>query len=331
MNPRRVFRLLGFAFTLMLAGVPAAFGQDTTGEQTSTPPVASVGAATVSVAAGEKAEVKGTIVERTDKTFLVRDEHNGFTEVVLTDETSVKTKGGIFHRHKEYGPDNLIRGLKVEVEGRGNSSGQLEARKIRFHEHDMDVARSLEYRVSPLEGRVTVNEAGDQVQAGQIDELNEGAKIMRRDIDRNTQAIAATDQRVTATNERITSIDDFEVAEQATLLFKVNSAKLTDEAKVALDQFAQRALTMTGYVIEVAGFTDSTGSETKNRTLSHLRADAVAQYLAEVHKIPLRRLIVPLGYGESQPMADNATPEGREQNRRVEVRVLVSKGLVSPN
>ncbi|HYX40921.1 MAG TPA: OmpA family protein, partial [Pyrinomonadaceae bacterium] len=67
--------------------------------------------------------------------------------------------------------------------------------------------------------------------------------------------------------------------------------------------------------------------------LSQRRADAVVRYLAEIHNIPLRRIITPFGYGSAQAVADNSTREGRQQNRRVEVSVLVNRGLLqsAPN
>jgi OmpA-OmpF porin, OOP family len=86
-------------------------------------------------------------------------------------------------------------------------------------------------------------------------------------------------------------------------------------------------LSAKGYVIEVSGYTDSTGSVDKNRRLSTARADAVVRYLAENHQIPLRRIITPFGYGETNAVADNTTREGRAQNRRVEVKILVNRGL----
>ncbi|MBO0858842.1 MAG: OmpA family protein, partial [Chloracidobacterium sp.] len=66
-----------------------------------------------------------------------------------------------------------------------------------------------------------------------------------------------------------------------------------------------------------------------NRTLSERRADAVKRYLAENQDIPLFRIITPFGYGEAKPVANNSTPEGRKQNRRVMVTILVSKGLTA--
>jgi outer membrane protein OmpA-like peptidoglycan-associated protein len=85
-----------------------------------------------------------------------------------------------------------------------------------------------------------------------------------------------------------------------------------------------------GYVLEVSGYADSRGSVNLNRALSQRRADAVIRYLVENHQIPLRRIITPYGYGELNPVAAYDTREGREQNRRVEIKLLVNKGLTSP-
>ena len=81
-----------------------------------------------------------------------------------------------------------------------------------------------------------------------------------------------------------------------------------------------------GFIIEVAGFASADGDEASNRVLSQKRADAVIRYLAENHGIPLRRFITPFGYGKKMPLGDNQTRDGRIQNRRVEVRILVNKG-----
>ncbi len=83
-------------------------------------------------------------------------------------------------------------------------------------------------------------------------------------------------------------------------------------------------------MIEIAGHTDSTGSTAKNFHLSQERAEAVVQYLAVNHKIPLRRFITPMGYGKTDAVADNSTAAGRAQNRRVEVKVLQNRGMAKP-
>lgn len=105
------------------------------------------------------------------------------------------------------------------------------------------------------------------------------------------------------------------------VLFALNSSTLNDKAKAALDQLAQKLTPLGTYVIEVEGFTDSTGSVARNLELSRKRADSVVRYLMVEHQVPLHRIHV-LGLGEDKPAADNKTRAGREENRRVELRIL---------
>jgi outer membrane protein OmpA-like peptidoglycan-associated protein len=80
-------------------------------------------------------------------------------------------------------------------------------------------------------------------------------------------------------------------------------------------------------MVEVGGYTDSTGGEAKNFLLSRQRAESVVQYLAVTHKIPTRRFVSPMGYGKTEAVADNKTAAGRAQNRRVEVKMLLNRGI----
>jgi outer membrane protein OmpA-like peptidoglycan-associated protein len=316
-------RVIAFSFGLLLACAPVAFAQDGTMDQQQGTP----SAMTRSVAVGEKAKIKGTIVDRQPDTFTVRDENGYETVVLLNNETSVKSNGGFFRRGNNYAVTNLLRGLVVEVEGRGNAQGQLNASKVRFDKDDLQVARSIDTRVNPVENRVSAVEAENRTLAGQVDELNAVSREIRASADRaNTEADRAN-AGVATTNERISSLDDYDVATEATVYFRVNSTRLTPEAQADLDNIAQQAIASKGYIVEVTGFTDSTGSVEKNRRLSQQRADAVVRYLQENHDIPLRRMVTPFGYCESRFAADNETREGREQNRRVEVKVLVSRGI----
>ncbi|MGI8493868.1 MAG: OmpA family protein, partial [Pyrinomonadaceae bacterium] len=126
---------------------------------------------------------------------------------------------------------------------------------------------------------------------------------------------------------RITSLDDYVVQSTATINFKVGSAVLSPEGKQNLDQVAQASMTLKGYTIEITGFASADGNEKMNKTLSQRRVQAVIDYLVETHNIPLRRIGTSYGFGELQAVADNSTRAGREQNRRVEVKLLVSRGL----
>ncbi len=121
--------------------------------------------------------------------------------------------------------------------------------------------------------------------------------------------------------QELQSIDNFKPVKSETVLFKVGRYNLTDEDKQQLDAFAQTANSMKRYVIQVQGFTDSTGSKQYNLSLSQHRADAVVRYLTENDKIPLIWIRY-LGYGEDMPAADNDSRDGRQQNRRVVVTVL---------
>jgi outer membrane protein OmpA-like peptidoglycan-associated protein len=249
----------------------------------------------------------------------------------------VKTNGGFLRSGSNYAQTNILRGLNLEVEGRRDSSGELIAEKARFNESDMRVARAVDSRAAPLEDRATNTEThlaeveqNAQRLSGQLDELaavanaaNGGAKAAQETAD-------AAVGGVNETNDRISALDDYVPQTTTAVNFKVNSAVLTDDAKTKLDDLATKAINTKGYVIEIAGFTDSTGGVEKNRLLSQHRADSVIRYLVENHQIPLRRIITPYGYGKTNPIAENSTREGREQNRRVEVKLLVNKGLTQP-
>ena len=314
-------------FALLLALAPAALAQTAQG--------ASTGQRTV--ASGQKMKVKGIITRRDfeQNTIIVRDANGVDTTVQLADTTRVRQKGGFFGGGKNYAVTSLLRGLRVEVEGTGDASGNLAARKVEFSESDLRVAQSLEARVDPVESRVGTaeNRIGEveqnaQRMSGQLDELAAISNAARGGAKAAQATADAAVSGVRATNERISALDDYEPQQSVAINFRVNSAVLSPEAKANLDTIAQQALNAKGYVIEVSGHASADGPTDHNRRLSQRRADAVVQYLAENHRIPLRRIITPFGYGESQQVADNTTRAGREQNRRVEVRVLVNRGLL---
>jgi len=80
-------------------------------------------------------------------------------------------------------------------------------------------------------------------------------------------------------------------------------------------------------LIEIAGYASKTGTQAQNQQLSEDRASAVANYLRNHGNIPIRRIVEPAGYGSTHPDATNSDPQGRELNRRVEVKLIVNKGV----
>lgn len=277
---------------------------------------------------GQKYKIEGTVVAKDDdSTFVVRDTTGVDTRVVISPTASVKTKGGFFGGGDRVATSQIVRGLNLQVEGRGDSAGSLAAEKVRFSKDDFKVAQSIESRVGPAEQRLTLAEQNQQRITGQIDELMAISNAAKGGAKAAQETADAAVAGVNATNQRISALDDYVVQSTATVNFRVGSAVLSPEAKSSLDEVATAASTMKGYVIEVTGFASSEGGTKMNKALSQRRAQAVIDYLVENHNVPLRRIGQSYGFGELQAVADNSTREGREQNRRVEVKLLVSRGV----
>src|SRR2546430_15652064 len=273
-------------------------------------------------------KLKGVVVSRDAETFTLRDINGVDTVVRLTDRTSVKSRGGFLRNGNNYGSTNILRGLNLEVEGRGGSNGELNAERVRFNESDLRTARAVESRATPLEeranateGRLSEVEQNAQKLSGQLDELAAVSNAARGGAKAAQETADSAVAGVNATNERISALDDYQVQNTTSILFRVGSAVLLPDARQKLDQVAQQALSAKGYVLEISGFASSDGSTEANRRLSQRRADTVIRYLVENHNIPLRRIITPYGYGELNPVADNTTLAGREQDRRLGVNV----------
>lgn len=279
------------------------------------------------ISSGQKLKLKGVVTAIDNNRVVVRDATGVDTSIILSPSTSVKTKGGFFGGGDRIATNQIVRGLNLEVEGRGDNAGNLSAEKVRFSKDNLAVAQSIDSRVTPAEDRLTATEQNAQRISGQIDELMAVSNAARGGAKAAQDTADAAIAGVNATNQRISSVDDYVVQSTATINFKANSAVLSPEGKQNLDTVAQTALAMKGYLIEVTGFASSDGDAKMNKELSRKRAQAVLDYLIETHNIPLRRIGTSFGFGEAQAVADNSTREGREQNRRVEVKLTVSRGL----
>jgi outer membrane protein OmpA-like peptidoglycan-associated protein len=296
-----------WAAAIALAVASVVLGQTTTTQTTQSNQ--NPNTALRSVPSGSKMKFRGVVIGRDADVFTIRDRSRADYQVLITDNTSIKTHGGFLRSGKKYPVTDILRGLIVEVEGRGDNQGQLVAEKIRFNESDMRAAMTTDARVGPVE-------ANQERMAGQMDELYAVAAEARAE--------------VKAVNERVSSLDDYDVQETVSVNFRVNSAVLSPEAKAQLDALAAKTTGARAFMIEVAGHTDATGSDAKNFRLSRARAEAVVQYLAVQHRIPLRRFVTPMGYGKTDAVADNTTREGRSQNRRVDVKMIINRGLNQP-
>jgi OOP family OmpA-OmpF porin len=123
-------------------------------------------------------------------------------------------------------------------------------------------------------------------------------------------------------NDRIANIDDYKAAGNVTVLFKFDSAKLTDDARQQLDQMTTGQVgSLKRYFVAIQGFTDKTGTVEHNLDLSRRRAEAVQTYLVAEHNIPVYRIQI-VGLGKDKPVDEGKGREARERNRRVEVTIF---------
>lgn len=126
-----------------------------------------------------------------------------------------------------------------------------------------------------------------------------------------------------ATVERVG--EGIKITFKSGILFAYDSAELTDASKQSLDEMAETLNKYPDTDLLIQGHTDNTGTDTYNQKLSERRAAAVAGYLRRENV--KRSRVKTTGFGEIQPVADNTTAEGREQNRRVEVAIMANEEL----
>jgi outer membrane protein OmpA-like peptidoglycan-associated protein len=317
-------RLIVVAFVLVLAGIGNAFATTPQDPQMRTIPD------------GEQVKkLRGIVVKRDPDSFRMSDTTGGAqTVVLLTSATEVKShKRGVFRGSKEYGASYILRGLRLEVDGVGNSEGQLVADKIRFDEQDLRSAQALKSTVDPIEQemneKLRQQQAEQERLAGQIEENRALTAQAQASADAAAEAAKKAQNTADYANNRINGLDDFDPIKTITVYFNTGSATLGAKGKATIDEAAAwvRSQDRKGWVMAVIGYADSTGNSQRNIDLSERRANAVIYYIVSKYKMPLNRLVQPFGYGQLEPVAENKTKAGRAKNRRVEIRLMVNKGI----
>ncbi len=282
----------------------------------------------------DKAEVKGMITARTGETLIVASSTGNVT-VVLTDETATKDDKGLFGLDKQRLSDVvLIPGLKVEVEGTTDDRGRIVAKTITTDGDDLETAEMIQAGLHPTAQQVSANmQAIEQHQKAlaangmQLAANKESIESNQEDISAHQQQIDKNLKDIEETTNRFTALSEYDVKGQATVQFGSGSAKVGANYQEELKKLAQTATTLTGYIIEVTGYADATGSAAVNTQLSEDRAKAVINYLMQQGGVPVRHIVAPGAMGEYGSVATNETKAGRAENRRVEVKVLVNKGI----
>jgi outer membrane protein OmpA-like peptidoglycan-associated protein len=228
----------------------------------------------------------------------------------------------------------LVPGLTIEAVGLGNAEGQLEATKIKFNPDVFAVEIAEEQQIQAN------GAAADHAQTTADQGVaNAAAAQNSANFAQNsaTQAQSTADQGVAtatlagaaavAVDQRVSDLADYVTVAEVQVYFPTDGSALDDDGKAALDELATATSAAEGYLIEVAGYTSNTGSEEHNQKLSEDRAATVTHYLIEKDNVLMRRIVVPAGFGKTHPAADNTDKLGRALNRRVDVKVLVNKGL----
>jgi len=291
---------------------------------------------------GKKAKVTGTIISRNGDLITIKVKKSNTSATVNIND------GTVFDRERDFrlrpasmDATAMVPGLTITAEGKGNAKGQLEADKIKFDPNvfNIEVAEQQEIdanKASAAAAQSTANQGVAAAGAAQssANQAQSSANQAQSTANQAGQVAVAAGvgamvdaEDIARVNQRVSNLDSYNTVVEAALFFEPDQSKLSDADKKVLDKLASDAMQTQNYMIEIAGYASSTGTKALNQKLSDERAAAVAQYLRNSANVPMRRILAPAGYGSTHAAAPNSDSLGRDINRRVDVKVLVNKGL----
>ncbi len=283
---------------------------------------------------GDKVRINGTITGRTGETLTVKSVDAGTVIVALNDDTKVQQPKGLGLSKRQMSATVLIPGLKVSVEGVGDAQSRVVAKTINFSSEDLEMAEAVQAGLTPTKHAVATNaqniaanKQATKTNAQEIAANQVQTAANMQSIANNQEQTAANLQDILATTKRFSELSEYDTKGDAVVNFAVGSSAISASDKATLKQLAQTAVGLTGYIIQVKGFADTSGNATMNQKLSMDRAQEVIAYLVQDCKVPVRHIVAPGAMGTVDPSAPNETSQGRAENRRVEVKVLVNRGL----
>jgi outer membrane protein OmpA-like peptidoglycan-associated protein len=254
------------------------------------------------VIGSEGPKIEGIITAR-DGDVLQITTSGGPVTVALNEETEVRGTGGFLGlNRKRLGEEALLNGLPVTVET-WQSGSTLVASQVRFKNSDLETAAMIR------------NGTAQQFAA-------QGARI-----DKNAEGVDANARAAEALRGRLGDIDQYNIKGVTNVYFDTGKWQLSPQARTDLCNAAAEAEAIENSLLLVVGYTDNTGSYEINQTLSERRAGRVVNYLQQECSWKPFRMLTPTGMAASDPLVSNDTAEGRAQNRRVSVNILVSKAL----
>ncbi|MES2442484.1 MAG: OmpA family protein [Pseudomonadota bacterium] len=238
-------------------------------------------------------QVKGVIAARHGDRLKVVTADGGSVVIAITDVTRIRTGGGLFSSRSKLAADSLLNGLPITAKtlqpADGQSGGDLVASQISLRNSDLRTATMIRNGTSQ----------GFEEQT------------------------AATE----ALRGRLGDIDKYNVKSVTNVHFATGRTDLSEQDKAELCTTATQAQGTENALILVVGYTDSTGDDDFNQTLSEKRAGRVINYLQQACGWKPYRMLTPTGMAKADPLAPNDTEEGKAQNRRVAVNILVSKSV----
>jgi OOP family OmpA-OmpF porin len=276
---------------------------------------------------GEKVKVKGLITTRTGETLTLKTSTAGNMVVVLTDDTKVQQPKGIGLRMKQMSAAVLIPGLAVLVDGVGDAQSRVTAKSITFEQSGLQLAETIQAGLTPTQQAVQTNQENISSNKQDITANQVQTAANKEEITANSEDIAANQQDIEATTKRFSELSEYDNKGEVNVNFAVGKSTISAADKSALLALAHDAVGLTGYIVQVKGFADSSGNAAMNQQLSMDRAQEVVAYLIQDGSIPVRHVIAPGAMGIADPAATNESAQGRAENRRVEVKILVNKGV----
>ena len=237
----------------------------------------------------EGPEIKGFISARSADKIQVTSADRARTAITIAEATKIRaSKGFLGINRNKLGIDSLVNGLPVTVKT-VQWGGGLVANRIKLRNNDLKTANMI--RNGTAQGFA--------------------------------EQTAATE----ALRGRVGDIDQYNIKGTTSVYFATGKWKLSSQSENELCAAANQADAMDNALLLVVGYTDSVGSQEYNQVLSERRAGRVVNYLQQVCGWKPYRMLTPTGMAKADPAANNDTAEGKAQNRRVAVNIMVSKGL----
>ena len=241
-------------------------------------------------------DVQGIISARKGGVMQVTTADGNNTAILVAQATDIKSSGGFLGLDKsKLGADALLNGLPVTVKT-VQWSGGLVATQVRLSNKNLATASMIRN--------------GTAQRFGEHD-----------------TAIARNAAATEALRGRMGDIDKYNIKGTTNIYFDTGKWALSREEEAQLCAAADQAKGMDNALLLVVGYTDAVGSEDYNQVLSERRAGRVVNYLQQHCGWAPYRMLTPTGMAEADPAADNSTAEGKKQNRRVAVNILVSKAV----